>query len=115
MERFLMLLHENPSDFATVSPADMQRIIEGYKAWTERLHREGKLEQGEKLKDEGGRRLSRKGGQPVVTDGPYTEAKDVVGGLFILKARTYEEAVQLAMSCPHLDHGEIELRAIDPT
>ena len=113
MARFLMLLHENPADYAHMSPADLQACVDEYTAWSDRMRQEGKLLQGEKLKDEGGKRLKKPGGKLVVTDGPYAEVKDVVGGLFILSAASYEEAVQVAQSCPHLRNGEVELRAID--
>ncbi|XXF78751.1 YciI family protein [Myxococcaceae bacterium GXIMD 01537] len=113
MARFLMLLHETPADFAHWSPADMQACVEEYMAWSERMRQEGKLLQGEKLKDEGGRRLKQQGGKVLVSDGPYAEVKDVVGGVFILSADSYDEAVTIARGCPHLRLGEIELRAIE--
>ncbi|NOK18923.1 transcription initiation protein [Corallococcus carmarthensis] len=114
MARFLMLLHENPAQFATLSPAELQAIVEEYARWSEQLLQEGRLLQGEKLRDEGGRRLKQQGGQLLVSDGPYAEVKDVVGGLFILSADSYDAAVALARTCPHLRYGgEVELRAIE--
>jgi hypothetical protein len=50
-----------------------------------------------------------------ITDGPYAEAREVIGGLFILEAADYEEAVALSRDCPHLDFGSIEIREIEPT
>ncbi|RKH11941.1 transcription initiation protein [Corallococcus sp. CA053C] len=113
MSRYLMLLHETPAHFAAKSPAELQAIVEEYMQWSDRLRKEGRLLQGEKLCDEGGRRLMQQGGQLLVSDGPYAEVKDVVGGLFILSAESYDAAVALARTCPHLEHGEVELRAID--
>ena len=54
-------------------------------------------------------------GQPKVTDGPYAEAREVIGGLFIVEANTYDEVVELSKDCPHLDFGTIEIREVDPT
>jgi hypothetical protein len=113
MARYLMLLHETPATYASWSPADMQACVEEYLAWSDRMRKEGHLLQGEKLKDEGGRRLKRQGEKVLVSDGPYAEVKDIVGGLFILSAGSYEEAVAIAQGCPHLRYGEVELRAID--
>jgi hypothetical protein len=114
MARYLLLLHEAPGQYAALTPAQMGEIIERYSAWAARLAAEGKLVSGEKLKDDGGRRLQRKAGQVVAADGPYIEAKDVVGGFFMIEAASMQEAEQLAQDCPHLS-GEnwIELRAIE--
>ena len=53
-------------------------------------------------------------GTPNVTDGPYAEAREVIGGLFIVEATNYEEVVELSKDCPHLDFGTIEIREVQP-
>ncbi len=55
----------------------------------------------------------RRSGKLVVTDGPYTEVKDIVGGVFVIEAASYDDAVALASGCPHLEYGEIEVREVD--
>ena len=45
-----------------------------------------------------------------VTDGPYAEAREVIGGLFVIDAANYEEVVELSRDCPHLEFGEIARR-----
>jgi hypothetical protein len=115
MARYLFLLHENPTVFADLSPADFEAIVREYTAWSASLRASGHLVQGEKLKDEGGRRVRRDGARLLVSDGPFAEAKDVVGGLFVVQAASYDEAVRLADGCPHLRFGEIEVREIDET
>ena len=78
-------------------------------------HRQGKLAGGLKLKDEGGRRMTRNGDGVRVVDGPFAEAKEVVGGFFLIEAADYDEAVEISRSCPHLVYGQsIELREVDP-
>jgi hypothetical protein len=54
-------------------------------------------------------------GQTRITDGPYAEAREVIGGLFIVEAQSYDEVVELSKDCPHLDFGAIEIREVDPT
>ena len=54
------------------------------------------------------------GGRPSVTDGPFTEAKELVGGYWIIEASSQEEAVQWATRCPALDGDVIEVRPIQP-
>jgi hypothetical protein len=68
---------------------------------------------GHKLTEEGGKRLNRAGGKLSVVDGPYAEAKEVVGGIYLLRAKDYDEAVKLASDCPHLQFGRIEVKQID--
>lgn len=114
MSRYLLLLHEKPGQYAALTPAKMGEIIERYSAWAARLAAEGKLVGGEKLKDDGGRHLQRKGSQVVAADGPYIEAKDLVGGFFMIEAASMQEAEQLVQDCPHLSGDNwIELRAVE--
>jgi hypothetical protein len=50
-----------------------------------------------------------------VTDGPFTEAKEVVGGIFVIEAANYQDIIELAKTCPHMDNGSIEVREIERT
>jgi hypothetical protein len=59
-----------------------------------------------------GARVSFTGGKPSVTDGPFTEAKEVIGGYWLIQARSKEEAVQWATRCPAADGDVIELRQV---
>ncbi len=115
MRDYLLLLHENPAQFADVSPAEMQAIIERYSAWSRELAEAGRLVSGTKLTDEGGRHLRRNGTSVAVTDGPYAETREVIGGQFVIRAEGYDEACTLAKGCPHLDNGWIEVREVEPT
>ena len=111
MDEFILLLHESPTGFADVSPEEMQRVIEEYGAWRTQLEEAGRLSGANKLADEGGRSLRGNGAQLQVTDGPYAEAKEVIGGYFVIRAAGYDEAVELSRGCPHLKYdGRIELR-----
>jgi hypothetical protein len=59
-----------------------------------------------------GRRVKMSGGRPVVTDGPFAEAKEVIAGFWIIQAKSIEEAVEWAKRCPLPEHGTIEIRQI---
>lgn len=115
MAEYVLLLHEDPSAFAELAPTEIEAVIAKYMGWRERLAAEGRLAGGIKLKDEGGRRVSRENGKVRVIDGPYSEAKEVIGGFFMIKASDYEEAVEISRGCPHIEYGGwIELREVDP-
>jgi hypothetical protein len=113
MPQFMLLLHETPGIYAKLSPSEIQAIIEKYAAWTGKLAAAGKLVGGHKLKEEGGKALSKAGDHLTVVDGPYSETKEVVGGYFVLRAANYDEAVQLCSDAPHLPYGRIEVREVD--
>jgi hypothetical protein len=115
MPQYLLLLHENPATSTAMSPEEMQQCIAQYRAWSQRLAEAGKMRSGEKLREEGGRFVRPNGGKVEVVDGPYAEAKEVVTGLFIVDAESYDEAVDLCRDCPHLSFGSIEVREIEPT
>jgi len=59
-----------------------------------------------------GARVSFSGGKPKVTDGPFTEAKEVIGGYWMIQVKSKEEAVEWASRCPASDNEVIELRQV---
>jgi hypothetical protein len=114
MPKYMLLLHDDPSAFATVSPAQMQAIIEKYAAWGAKLQSAGVLVGGHKLTDEPGRVMRGRNGSVRVTDGPYSETKEVLGGFYTIEAASYDQAVATARDCPHFEYGgAIEIRQID--
>ncbi len=116
MPNYLLILHEEPMDYSQLSPEQIEAVIGEYIAWSKKLEAEGKYAGGQKLKDEGGKLLSGIDAAFRVTDGPYAEAKEVIGGFFTITAADYDEAVSISKECPHLKFGgRIELREIEPT
>jgi hypothetical protein len=113
MPEFALMLRDEPDGFRNLAPADMQAAVKRYMDWFDRLRVTGKLKGSHKLTDRGGRVM--RGRQPgtTVTDGPYTEGKEVLGGLFVIEAPGYEDAVKIASDCPHLEFGTIEVREIE--
>lgn len=114
MPTFIMLLHDAgfPAD---ISPDQIQAIIQRYVKWRQKIQQNGRKVEGHKLTDGQGRVMRGGAGSTKVTDGPYAEAREVIGGLFIVEANSYEEVVELSKDCPHLDFGSIEIREVDPT
>lgn len=114
MPEYMLLLHEELDLFKNYSPTEMQKVCEQYGAWARSLGKQGKLAGGQKLKDDGGRSLVRKKGKTLVHDGPYSETKEIIGGYFAIKAKNYEEALEIAKDCPHLEYGgRVEVRQVD--
>jgi hypothetical protein len=96
---------------AATSPEEMQKSMQKWVAWIESLSKQGIYKGGEPLTREG-RVVSGK--KKTVTDGPFAEAKDLVGGYFLVTANDYNHAVELARGCPSLedDDGSVEIREI---
>ncbi len=114
MAKYMLLLHDNTSSFGSLSPADIQQVIQKYVQWGDRLRKAGIIVDGQKLTDEPGRIVRKTAGQLRVTDGPYSETKEVLGGYYTIVADTYEQAVERSSECPHLEYGgTIELRQVD--
>ena len=115
MPNYMLLLHQTPVDYSQFSAEQLQSVTGEYVAWRHKVEAAGKLVGGEKLSDEGGKLLTGSNGDLRVTDGPYTEAKEVIGGYFAISADDYDDAVATCSDCPHLKYGgRIELRQIDP-
>jgi hypothetical protein len=98
--------------FENYSPEEMQKIVERYIQWSAKLRERGCHRGGEELKMTG--RVLRKE-KNRITDGPFAETKESVGGFFMIDAHDETEALEISRECPHLDYdGEIEVREINP-
>lgn len=115
MPKFMVILHNAPDVYRKRSPEELQQTFTRYQSWMEGTMRaSGRYVSGEKLVEEGGKRLSRQTGELTIMDGPYSEAKEVVGGYFVFRAASYEEAVQVLRDSPFLNDCRVELRQTDP-
>lgn len=115
MSQYVLLLHDSSTALPAMSAEEMQAIIQRYKAWAGGVAGKGHMRGGQKLQDGTGRVMRAPGGKVEVTDGPYVETKEIIGGFFIIEAENYDQAVALASDCPHLDFGTIEIREVEPT
>ncbi|MBK8185123.1 MAG: hypothetical protein IPK63_20390 [Candidatus Competibacteraceae bacterium] len=89
---------------------EIQHAIDDFYAWYEQLLEEGKIKAGQRLAKEG-KIVSKQ----QVTDGPFSETKEIIGGYWFFLAGSLEEAVELAKGNPCLARGLInEIRPIDP-
>ena len=92
------------------SPELLQAQMGKWMAWIDKLNKVGKYEAGEPLLP-GGKLI--KGKNKTVTDGPYTEGKEVVGGFFLIKAENMDEAVKICDDYPDYDYdGSIQVRQV---
>jgi hypothetical protein len=115
MAQYMLLLHQGPGNMADLPREKMMEVVKRYYTWSTTMREKGKLVGGEKLAAGGVRHIKVTDGKPVASDGPYAEAKDVVGGYFTIEAKDLAEAEAIAKECPHLWNGTnwIELRPVD--
>ncbi|MEJ7737236.1 MAG: YciI family protein [Chitinophagaceae bacterium] len=107
MEKFMLIFHGGIKQDA--SPQDLQANMGKWMSWVEKLQKEGKYASGEALLP-GGKLVS---GKTTVTDGPYTEGKELVGGYFVINANTMEEAVDECQHYPDFEHGgQVQVRPV---
>ena len=113
MTDYMLLLYDDPAAFADLAPEAIQAIIARYAAWAESLGEDGTLVHSNKLADGESRVVRRHDGETRVTDGPFSETKEVIGGYFVVRAESWDAAVEIARGCPHVDYGTIEIRRVD--
>ncbi len=106
-----MLLFRGSDWHKTVSPEQAQKIAADWGAWFRQLTADGKAAAGSPLEC-AGKVVSGKGGR-VISDGPFAESKEAIGGYFLLTVDTMDEAVAIAQQCPGLPFGiKIEVRQV---
>lgn len=106
-----MLLFRGTDWSKHLSPEEMQTVASQWMAWFKRLTDEGVAIAGNPLDDEG-KVVSGRNGK-TISDGPFAESKEAIGGYFLLQVNSLDEAVAIAKQCPGLPHGAvIEVRHI---
>ncbi len=111
--QFLLLFRHSPEG-PDPTPAEMEQIMGKWMAWMKGMGARGELAGANRLQDSG--RVIRGPGGKTVTDGPFAEAKEIVGGYILVQARDLAAATVIARGCPGLDHGDtiVEIRPVEP-
>ena len=105
--KYLGLAYFTPDKFAALAPEDVKALVSQCPALDEKMRATGKVLVSASLGDlEHWRTLRPHGSTTRITDGPYTESKEVVGGLFIIEADSHEEALRIAAMHPAATIGE---------
>jgi len=108
--RFMMLVKANPESEADVLPGP--ELLAAMGKYNEELINAGVMLAGDGLQSSSkGARVTFSGGKRTVTDGPFTEAKELIAGYWLIEAKSKEEAVEWASRVPFED-GEIEIRQV---
>lgn len=111
MEKFMYLFRGGDAEMAVLSPEGLQEHMQKWVSWMQGLAEKGNFVAGEPLAREG---KQVNGTNKVVSDGPFVEVKEMVGGYLIIYAKNIDDAVELSKACPILEfNGKIEIRGIN--
>ena len=105
--KYLGLAYFTPEKFAALAPGDVKALVSQCPALDDKMRATGKVLVSASLGDlDTWKTLRPRGGKTHVTDGPYIESKEVVGGLFIIEADSHDEALRIASMHPAATLGE---------
>ena len=113
MSEFVFLYRNTPEARreAMGTPEKMQQSMKKWRAWMDDMTRKGHLKSVGQPLEETGKVVG--GRKRTITDGPYAETKDVVGGFSIIEAKDLDQAAQIASACPVIEGGGyVEVRPV---
>ncbi len=112
---YLLLIHEPVGQRATRSEAEGRAAYDEMLAFSADLRARGLLVESASLASEhAATRVQRRAGKTLALDGPFAEAKEMVGGFFLLDCDTREEALAIAAQCPAAGWCTVEVRGLAP-
>lgn len=111
--QFLLLVHVDDDLVRALPEGEYDRMMHDCFVHADALRAQGRLLQSQQLEAASGARTARiRGGKPQVTDGPFAETKELLGGFNLIEAADIDEAVRLALEFPWNRVGCVEVRAV---
>jgi hypothetical protein len=112
---YMLLIIERPGQRQERSEAEGRALYQRMLDFSADLKARGKLKLGQSLTSQvDGTRLQVRNGKRALIDGPFAEAKEMVGGFFLLECDTKEEAIAIAAECPAAQWATVEVRELGP-
>ena len=111
--RYVALIYTNEAEDMKASPAQQQAVMEAYNVFTTTADANGARLGGEALHPTTSATTVRvRDGKMLITDGPFAETKEQLGGYYLLKCKDLDEAIKLAAMIPGAKTGSIEIRPV---
>jgi hypothetical protein len=111
--QYLMLIYDVEADWAKMSAAEQAAMYKEYGQFTKQISESGNHRAGHQLKPIATATTVRlRDGKRLVTDGPFAETKEQLGGFYLVEAQDLDEAISIAARIPSARHGSIEIRPI---
>ncbi len=112
MKEFMFIIRGGQEKYTSASKEEMQQHMEKWQKWMGEMAANGTLINGQPLMEEG-KTLADRGEK--VTDRPFAEGKELVGGYLLIKTESLDHAAKIAKDCPSFDYGcTVEVREISP-
>jgi hypothetical protein len=113
--QYMLLIYAEESRWQRMSDDERNRAMESYRRFTEELRSAGAMVAGDRLQPTANATTVRvRDDEQLVTDGPYAETKEQLGGYYLIEAESLDDAIQWAAKLPGSHHGSVEIRAIAP-
>lgn len=113
MQKYIVLIYNDPTLVSALTEQQFNSTMRGCLQKAHELKSQGRLLQSQMLEDTATARTMRiRKGRTQITDGPFAEAKEVLGGFNIIEAENMDEAMRIAASFPWAETGSIEVRPI---
>ncbi len=111
--RYLLLIYGDESQWSEVSEKASAAETAGWNAYTEAITAEGIMRGGDALYPTSAATTVRvRDGQAQVTDGPFAETREQLGGYYMIECETLDQAIEAARRIPSVDSGSVEVRPI---
>ncbi len=112
---YMLLIVEDPAQRRTRTAAEGEAVYERMVRFGQDLQARGVLVASESLSSHASAaRVNVRAGKAAVVDGPFAEAKEMIGGFFLLSCKTWAEAVAIAQQCPAAEWATVEVRSTGP-
>lgn len=110
---YMLLILEPPEQRRERSPAEARQAYDQMIGFAAGLQEQGLLKATESLRIDGQiARVQKRQGKPTVLDGPFAEAKEIIGGFFLLNCDSRDEALAIAQRCPAAEWATVEVRRL---
>jgi hypothetical protein len=111
--QYMALIYGDPARWESAGDEERKTIYAAYNAFAQEAEGRGILRGGAELDSASTATTVRvRDGETLVTDGPFAETKETLGGYFLLECDSLDEAVELAAKIPGAQHGSIEVRPV---
>jgi hypothetical protein len=111
--QYILLIYGNEKAWFDMPKAEMEKGYQAYMDFSEELVKSGCMRGGSELKPIAtATTVQVKNGKTTLTDGPYAETKEQLGGYFVIDVPTLDEALKWAAKCPGASHGIVEVRPL---
>ena len=111
--QYLLLIYDSEREFEALPPAQLDAIMAGYNAFTADLKQRGHFVGANRLRPIADATTVRvRGGKSEMTDGPFAETREQLGGYYLIEAKDLDEATKIAARIPSAAIGSIEVRPI---